>query len=116
MVYGLLRALPGDRLSCHRRLADTSARLDASIGASGPHAFAVRVSAVRQERIHVHRIPLHVRDDRERPSDGAGRGELVMVICPTAKAQYFFERDWTTQISLIRLDKSGFTRKSSLAD
>jgi hypothetical protein len=35
-----------------------------------------------------------------------------MVICPTSQAQYFFARDWTTQISLIRLDKSGFTRKS----
>src|ERR1700675_1431632 len=35
--YGLFRALPGDRLSCHRRRADTSAQLDASIGAPGPH-------------------------------------------------------------------------------
>jgi hypothetical protein len=44
-------------LSCHRRLADTSARLDASVEASGPYDFAVRVSAVRQKRICVHRIP-----------------------------------------------------------
>jgi hypothetical protein len=29
-------------LSCHRRLADTSARLDAGVEASGPHDFAVR--------------------------------------------------------------------------
>jgi hypothetical protein len=29
-------------LVCHRRLADTSARLDASVEASGPHDFAVR--------------------------------------------------------------------------
>jgi hypothetical protein len=42
MVYGLFRALPGDRLSCHRRYADRSAKLDASVGASGPHVFAVR--------------------------------------------------------------------------
>jgi hypothetical protein len=34
-----------------------SQELDASIGASGPHDFAVRVSAVRQKRIRVHRIP-----------------------------------------------------------
>jgi hypothetical protein len=34
-----------------------SQKLDASIGASGPHDFAVRVSAVRQKRIGVHRIP-----------------------------------------------------------
>jgi hypothetical protein len=44
-----------------------SQKLDASTGASGPHDFAVRFSAVRQERLHVHRIPLHVRDDRETP-------------------------------------------------
>jgi hypothetical protein len=29
-------------LVCHRRLADTSARLDAGVEASGPHDFAVR--------------------------------------------------------------------------
>src|ERR1700733_9162824 len=56
--YGLYRALPGDRLSCHRRLAEdgtsarlgvsTSARLDAGVEASGPHDFTVRISAVRQ--------------------------------------------------------------------
>jgi hypothetical protein len=44
-------------LFCHRRLADTSAKLDASVEASGPYDFAVRVSAVRQKRICVHRIP-----------------------------------------------------------
>ena len=42
MGYGLLRTLPGDRLSCHRHQADTSAKLDASTGAPGPHDFAVR--------------------------------------------------------------------------
>ena len=31
--------------------------LNASIGASGPHDFIVRVSAIRQKRIRVHRIP-----------------------------------------------------------
>ena len=32
-------------------------RLDASTAASGPHVFAVRVSAVRQGHINVHRNP-----------------------------------------------------------
>jgi hypothetical protein len=32
-------------------------KLDASVEASGPHDFAVRVSAARQERCRVHRIP-----------------------------------------------------------
>ena len=54
-------------LFCHRHLADTSARLDASVEASGPHDFAVRLSAIRQRRIRVHRIPPRVRDDREPP-------------------------------------------------
>jgi hypothetical protein len=55
--YGLFRDLPGDRLSCHRRLAKTGAsarlgvsafaRLDAGTEASGPHDFTVR-SRLRQ--------------------------------------------------------------------
>src|SRR3954465_10371792 len=54
----LLRDLPGDRLDCHRRLADmavsapgradiASAKLDAGIEASGPHDFTVRNNTVR---------------------------------------------------------------------
>ena len=65
---------PAIGLFCHRRLADTSAKLDASVEASGPHDFAVRLSAIRQRHIHVHRIPPHVRDDRETPLWEAGRG------------------------------------------
>ena len=42
-------------------------RLDASIGASGPHDFAVRLDAVRQQHFSVHRIPPRVRDDRDTP-------------------------------------------------
>ena len=49
--YGLWRALPGDRLSCRRHSADISAKLDASIGASEPHDFAVRISHVRQSQL-----------------------------------------------------------------
>jgi hypothetical protein len=37
-------------LCCHRRLAETSAKLDASVEASGPHDFAVRSRRLRQER------------------------------------------------------------------
>jgi hypothetical protein len=53
-------------LGCHRRLAFT-AKLDASVEASGPHDFAVRLGAVRQRHRHVHRIPPRVRDDRDTP-------------------------------------------------
>jgi hypothetical protein len=56
---GFLRALPVTGLFCHRRRADmakskpgwadlASAKLDASVGASGPHDFAVRSARLRQ--------------------------------------------------------------------
>ena len=44
-------------LVCHRRLRNYFRELDASVGASGPHDFAVRLSAVRPQHIGVHRIP-----------------------------------------------------------
>src|SRR5436309_15868409 len=43
-------------LFCHRRFA-LAAKLHASVEASGPHDFAVRVSTVRQRCLRVHRIP-----------------------------------------------------------
>ena len=84
-LYGLLRALPGERLFCHRRQRDTALdpigsmrnrQLDASTAASGPHDFAVRVMRVRLCAFRVHRIPPHVRDDREPPLDWVRRAEL----------------------------------------
>ena len=65
---------PATGLSCHRRRWNCFHRLDASVGASGPHDFAVRVSAVRQRRRHVHRIPfLTSVTIAKRPSEGTGR-------------------------------------------
>ena len=75
-LYGLLRALPGDRLFCHRRSARTGFRADLTPApgrqdhTTSPYAHATYVS--RSHRVH--RIPPHVRDDRERPSSaGDGR-------------------------------------------
>ena len=73
---GFLRDLPGDRLFCHRRLQRLDRKLDASVEASGPHDFSVRISAVRQKRRRVHRIQPRVRDDRDTPLKWGGRGEL----------------------------------------
>jgi hypothetical protein len=61
-LYGLYRALPGERACCHRRRRDTSRQLSASIAAPGPHDFAVRpCSFVRAPKARlnksVHRIP-----------------------------------------------------------
>jgi len=44
-------------LSCHHRLADHPTKLDASVGASGPHDFAVRNERARLHAACVHRIP-----------------------------------------------------------
>src|SRR6266852_1473484 len=93
---GLFRALPGDRallppssadLFCLSPVGPTQLRgLDASVGASGPHDFAVRSNISRQragDRSHVFRPALqshrtqnaaastashpYVRDDRDTP-------------------------------------------------
>ena len=89
-LYGLYRALPGEpRLCCHRRLADTSATLDASIRASGPHDFTVRISAVRYRHCHVHRISPHVRDDHDPPLVSGETDQFMVMICPTREAEYF---------------------------
>src|ERR1700686_2652377 len=71
-----------------------SQELDASVGASGPHAFSVRLSAVRYRRIRVHRIPPRVRDDREPPLCGTGRRgyRLIWVF---GKTEYFLAKGWT---------------------
>jgi hypothetical protein len=59
---------PVTGLVCHRRLADTSAKLDTSVGVSGPHDFAVRKPRSRRKRRPrpSHPAP-NVRDDRETP-------------------------------------------------
>ena len=61
MVYGLYRALPGERAFLPPSLRENkSAQLDASVAASGPHDFAVRFHArsslARYQRPpHLHR-------------------------------------------------------------
>ena len=47
---------PAIGLFCHRRLQRLNCKLDASVEASGPHDFSVRLGAVRQKRRRVHRI------------------------------------------------------------
>ncbi len=71
---GFLRALPGDRACLPPSPAEVAFRkLDASVGASGPHDFAVRISALRLARLRVHRIPCRVDKVGQRPSFGSGR-------------------------------------------
>jgi len=53
MVYGLFRALPGDRAFLPPSSAGSfaSRELDTSVGASGPHGFTVRSSHARQSQL-----------------------------------------------------------------
>jgi hypothetical protein len=81
------------------------------------------VSALVLSTACVHRIPLHVDDVGQRPSVGQD-ARLVELICPTAKAEYFFKWGWTAhrtdkqsdlpvgQIRLIRLNNSAWLRTS----
>src|SRR6188768_2537884 len=52
-LYGLLRALPGERLFCLRypKEAFASPERDASTATSEPHDFAVRWSCTRQSQL-----------------------------------------------------------------
>ena len=57
--YSLSRALPGDQTwDCHRHRRRPNRRLDASLEASGPHAFAVHFKCSRQSH---HSRPPHPR-------------------------------------------------------
>jgi hypothetical protein len=85
MVYGLLRALPGDRAFCHRHprevllpanLTPASGRQDHT---ASPSARVTLVS--RNSRVH--RIPPRVRDDREPPLSSGETGGAKALICPT---------------------------------
>jgi hypothetical protein len=57
--------------------------------------------------ISVRRIPPRVRDDRDTPLVGRDGGSSE-VICVRREAKYFCKWGWTTQITLIRFNKSRF--------
>jgi len=95
-AYFVLSPVTG--LCCHRRSREALAswKLDTSVGVSGPHDFAVRNNIARPHarsarRYHrVHRIPRPTSVTIAiRPSCGRETGELIALICPTAKAEYF---------------------------
>src|SRR5450755_3927575 len=123
---GLCRALPGDRALCHRRqrikfclspVGPTPLRkLDASVGASGPHDFAVRCNISRPlawrsltglidppcnpiarktlpRPPHPH--PASVTIAIRPLCGGVGWREFVEMICPTGEVKYLCKWDWT---------------------
>ena len=86
-AYSALSPVTG--LVCHRRLRKGSRKLDASVGASGPHDFAVRIRRASSLRaISVHRIPPHVRDDRETPPLWDGTKSVYFCFYPGVKQNF----------------------------
>jgi hypothetical protein len=88
-------------LFCHHRRRKFFRRLDASVGASGPHDFAVRVSTVRPRKefalrcCRVHRIP-HPTSVTIAIRPQAGRdSRVVEVIWVKREQECFCERGWT---------------------
>ena len=96
-LYGLLRALPGERLFCLRRPREASLLPNLAPAprrpnhTTSPYAQAAHVS--RSSRVH--RISPRVRDDGQRPSSAVRRAELCGLICVRTKAEYFCAKGWT---------------------
>jgi hypothetical protein len=104
---------PAIGLSCHRRLRKSlpanltpaSRRQDHTILPSASKALsseaplAATASSPASVTIAI------------RPFSGVDGGGYKL-ICGFGKPEYFFKRDWTVQITLIRLRKLDFTRKS----
>jgi hypothetical protein len=64
----------------------------------------------------IHRIPSHVRDDRETPLLGDGTASDVLLFRAGGEAENFCKRDWTGQISLNCLGKFDFWRRRNVGD
>ena len=80
MALRLISCSPrSGRARCHRRRRNCFRQLDASIGASGPHDFTVRIRTIRQRHIRVHRIPSRACDDRETPLV-SGRDQIDVLL------------------------------------
>jgi len=91
-VSGLVVTVAG-AMRKHRR------RLDASVAASGPHGFAVRVDALRPAHRPrpSHPAPNVPWRSRYAPPGGRETREEEPLICPTAKAENFCAKGWTLQ-------------------
>jgi hypothetical protein len=90
---------PVTGLVCHRHWRSCLRQLDTSVGVSGPHDFAVRFSAVRQEHIRVHRIPPRVRDDRDTPLSVGRNGSGYRSDLGIVKTEIFLREGLDTKIA-----------------
>jgi hypothetical protein len=99
---------PVTGLVCHRHRQSCFCQLDTSVGASGPHDFAVRKPAPSSE------APLASTASRltfvtiaKRPSERRDDGDMRL-IWVRREMENFLMWDWTTQITLIRFNKIAF--------
>src|ERR1700694_3014546 len=83
MVYGLFRALPGDRAFLPPSPALLSANLTPASGCQNHTASPSATTALVIRRHRVHRIPPRVRDDRDTPLSSGETGGAIVMICPT---------------------------------
>jgi hypothetical protein len=94
-LYGLLRALLGDRAFLPPSLANESANLTPASGrrdhTTSPYAFAPFVKSASASTASRRAF----RDDREPPLLSGETGRFNPVICPSAKAKYFRFRGLT---------------------
>jgi hypothetical protein len=72
-------------------------RVDASIAASGPHDFIVRLTACSSgtPQASIASRAQRIVTIAKRPSIGRETAAALKVICPTAKAENFYDAGWT---------------------
>jgi hypothetical protein len=101
------RSPRGAGLDSPRRPANVLARLDPSVGGTGPHDFAVRAGRVRLARpARPSRPAPDTRDDRVAPLLWERDGRTLHLICISGKAKYFSFGDWTRFLKISPSGKS----------
>jgi hypothetical protein len=113
IVDRLIRALPGDRLSCPRRPQCSSKHreLGASTGAPGPHDFAVRADRARPAQPSRPSQPASTFvTTRTSLVDEAGCTSII-TISEKTKQEYFSREGWTGRVALKSLANFVFRRR-----
>ena len=131
-AYSALSPVTG--LFCHRRSRENCfpRKLDTSVGVSGPHDFAVRARLRQRLRRGLRQSAEALakaeaaRTSLAPPASIASRPALmtcatplfrngmarvVDLICPTGKAKYFCEKDWTRICAVRPSGKSVWSRR-----
>jgi hypothetical protein len=81
-------------------------KLDAGVEASGPHDFAVRVSAFVSALAASTASRPAFRDDRDTPLMRDETARDIDLIWVRREWKYFCKQDWTASTRLIRFNKS----------